>query len=161
MSRIPALGPRGEGWVAGQLVLLLGVSISGALALPHAALDGPARWIALVVGLALACGGGWLALAGLRGLGRNLTAVPRPRQDAQLVREGPYRRVRHPIYAGIIAGSFGWGLMSASPLSLGLAAALALWFDLKSRREERWLAERYPGYVAYVASTNRFIRGVY
>ncbi len=159
--RIPALGPRGEGWVAGQLVLLMAVSVSGALALPHPAFTGLVRLIALAVGLVMAGGGGWLAVAGLRGLGPNLTAVPRPRHDAELVREGPYGRIRHPIYAGIIAGSFGWALVCASPLSFGFAAALALWFDLKSRREERWLAERYPGYTAYAESSNRFIPGVY
>jgi protein-S-isoprenylcysteine O-methyltransferase Ste14 len=139
----------------------MGVAVSGALALPHPAFSGPLRWIALALGLVLVGSGGWLTLAGLRGLGRNLSAAPRPRSNAELVREGPYRRIRHPIYAGIIAGSFGWGLMSASPLSLGFAAALTIWFDLKSRREERWLDERYPAYATYVASTNRFIPGVY
>jgi protein-S-isoprenylcysteine O-methyltransferase Ste14 len=139
----------------------MGVAVSGALALPHPAVSGAGRWLAFALGLVLACGGGWLSVAGLRGLGRNLSAAPRPRSDAELVREGPYRRIRHPIYAGIIAGSFGWGLMSASPLSLAFAVALTVWFDLKSRREEGWLDERYPGYAAYVARTHRFIRGVY
>ncbi len=139
----------------------MGVAVSGALALPHPAFSGWARWIALGLGSALVGGGGWLTLAGLRGLGGNLSATPRPRSDARLVREGPYRRIRHPIYAGIITGSFGWGLLSASLPALGFAAALTLWFDLKSRREEHWLAERYPAYAAYAASTNRFVPGVY
>jgi len=34
-------------------------------------------------------------------------------------------------------------------------------FDLKSRREERWLEERYPGYAAYRARTRRLIPGLY
>jgi protein-S-isoprenylcysteine O-methyltransferase Ste14 len=30
-------------------------------------------------------------------------------------------------------------------------------FELKSRREEVWLVERYPGYVAYRERTRRLI----
>ncbi len=46
---------------------------------------------------------------------------------------------------------------------LVLAAFLALFgfFDLKSRREEAWLAERFPGYADYRARTKRFIPWAY
>jgi protein-S-isoprenylcysteine O-methyltransferase Ste14 len=159
--RVPALGPRGEGWVVGQLVLLMGVAISGALALPHPALAGTPRLIAVVAGAALVAVGGWESLAGLRGLGRNLTAVPRPRAGGELVEDGVYGRVRHPIYAGIMTGSFGWALVAASPIALGFAILLAGWFDLKARREEAWLREHYPGYAGYAARTRRFVPGVY
>lgn len=159
--RVPALGPRGEGWVAGQLVLLMGVAVSGALSIPHPAFGGVLRGIAVAAGAALVAVGGWASLAGLRGLGRNLTAVPRPRSDGQLVEHGVYRLVRHPIYAGIITGSVGWAFITTSPIALGFAALLAAWFDLKARREEWWLGEHYPGYAAYASRTRRFIPGVY
>ncbi len=139
----------------------MGIAVSGALALPYPSLNGNARWVAATVGIAFIAGGGALSLAGLRGLGRNLTAVPRPRLDAELVEHGVYGRLRHPIYSGIIAGSLGWALVSTSPLSLVFVLALAAWFDLKARREEQWLTERYAGYAAYVARTRRFIPWVY
>ena len=74
---------------------------------------------------------------------------------------GAYRLARHPIYGGIILGSVGWGLLTASPLALGLAAVLFGFFDLKSRREEAWLAERFGGYAAYRTRTKRFIPWLY
>jgi protein-S-isoprenylcysteine O-methyltransferase Ste14 len=33
--------------------------------------------------------------------------------------------------------------------------------DLKARREEAWLSERYPEYAAYARHTHRFVPGVY
>ena len=49
----------------------------------------------------------------------------------------------------------------ASPIALLLAAVLLGFFDLKSRREELWLADRYPGYAAYRGRTRRLIPGLY
>ncbi len=147
--------------MAGQLVLLLAVAVSGALALPAPELAGGLRLASAVIGAALVAAGGWLVLRGLAGLGPNLVAVPYPRRGGHLVETGIYARLRHPIYAGIVAGSIGWGLLAASLLTFGLAILLGAWFDLKARREERWLAEAYPSYAAYAARTRRFLPGVY
>ena len=154
MSRLPALGPRGEGWVVIQIVLLPAVAFAG-LVDPLAVTPPPA--IAWLVGLALMAAGALLLGRALLDLGRNLTPVPHPRDDARLVVSGIYAHVRHPIYGGIILTAFGWSLASASLLTLGLAAVLAVFFGLKSEREEAWLRERYAGYEAYAAGTRRFV----
>ena len=86
---------------------------------------------------------------------------PRPRAGAQLVTGGVYAVVRHPIYTGVVLGATGWGLLAASPGALACAAALFLLFDLKSRREEAWLTERFPGYAPYRARTRRLLPFVY
>ncbi len=114
----------------------------------------PIAWLA---GLALMAGGVLLGGRGLLDLGRNLTPVPHPRDDAQLVDGGVYGRARHPIYGGLILTAFGWGLVSLSPLTLVLAVVLALFFGLKSRREEAWLIARYEGYPEYMERTKRFV----
>jgi protein-S-isoprenylcysteine O-methyltransferase Ste14 len=65
--------------------------------------------------------------------------------------------VRHPIYGGVIVLALGWSLRR-SPLVLVPTALLAIVFELKSRREEVWLDERYPEYADYRAATrHRFI----
>lgn len=86
-----------------------------------------------------------------------MTPLPRPRDDAALVETGAYALVRHPIYGGLILASFGWGMVRASIVAVILAAALAVFFRMKSTHEERWLEKRYPGYPAYRARTRRFI----
>jgi protein-S-isoprenylcysteine O-methyltransferase Ste14 len=105
--------------------------------------------------------GALLVGRGLLDLGPNLTPVPAPRDDARLVESGSYASVRHPIYGGLIATAVGWALVMASPLALLLAFVLAGFFELKSRREEAWLRERYGGYPAYMERTRRFFPGIY
>ncbi|MEX0630372.1 MAG: isoprenylcysteine carboxylmethyltransferase family protein [Chloroflexota bacterium] len=161
MTSIPALGPRGEGWVLLQLTLILVIAILGALALPAAIAGWPARWPFVIQGALLLGVGGWVVIQGARRLGNSLTAMPRPREDASLVQDGIYARVRHPMYAGIAGLGLGWALVTLSLPALVAALVLALVLDLKARREEGWLAERYTGYPEYRSRTHRFIRGVY
>lgn len=160
-SRLPSLGPRGEGWVAGQILLIFAegvVSYPAFAALPPKQVIG---WVLLGIGALLLMGGGWLVFRGIGDLGRNLTALPAPVQAASLVDSGVYRRIRHPIYAGVITLGLGWALAVGSPAALLVAVVLAGWLDLKSRREEVWLATHHAGYAAYRRRTRRFIPGLY
>jgi protein-S-isoprenylcysteine O-methyltransferase Ste14 len=113
--------------------------------------------IASTVGFVLMGAGALLLGRGLLDLGSNLTPVPHPRDDARLVDSGVYAHARHPIYGGLIVTAFGWGLAMVSPLTLILAVVLALFFWLKSRREEAWLVERYERYPEYMERTKRFV----
>ena len=48
------------------------------------------------------------------------------------------------------------------PLGLVPTLLLTVLFDLKARREEAWLIERFPEYVAYRAGTpRRFVPWLY
>lgn len=154
MSNLPSLGPRGEGWVAIQFVLLGAVGVA---AVAGPAWGEPIRSITTIAGFALAIAGLAMALLGLRDLGANLTPLPYPRDSARLVESGIYGRVRHPIYGGIIVGAVGWGLATASIVALALAGVLALFFLLKSRREEAWLIARFPDYPAYRRRTKALV----
>ena len=162
MTRLPSLGPRGEGWLAAQLGLILFVGNAPSL-------DGPPAWtgtpaaITAVVGAAIVTiGVGIAILAGLQLSGsRAFTALPRPRDGAELVQTGLYGYVRHPIYSGIELAAIGWGLAWASPLALATAAALFVVLAMKAAREEAWLVARHPGYAAYRARTKRLVPGLY
>lgn len=154
MSRLPSLGARGEGWVAVQVVLIVAVVLTGLLG---PAWNGWPRVATLVIGLSLIAGGLWLSGRGVVDLRAALTPLPYPRDDAELVMTGAYRWVRHPIYGGLVLAAFGWGLATASPPALALAVGLLGFFELKARREEAWLVERFPDYSAYRARTRRLI----
>lgn len=62
---------------------------------------------------------------------------------------GVYARVRHPIYGGLVLGSLGLALWRGSLGGLLLAALLLVFFDRKSRYEERRLETRFPTYADY------------
>ena len=151
---LPDLGPRGEGWFLVQVAILGGVALAGSLG---PAWSGPPRVVGVAFGAILIGSGGLLAGRGVVDLRENLTVFPKPRSDARLVVTGAYGLARHPIYGGLIVGAFGWGLVTASPAALACASALAIFFGLKSSREERWLVEQLDGYREYRSRTHRFI----
>ena len=158
MSRLPTLGPRGEGWVAIQGVLLIGELAAG---LAGPAWQNPGRLVSTAVGAVAMVLAALLGARGIIDLRGSLTALPHPRDDAELVDRGAYALVRHPIYGGIVIGAAGFGLATASIPAIAGAAVLRAFFRLKSAREEAWLDARYPGYPAYRARTRRMLPGLY
>lgn len=155
MSRLPSLGPRGEGWVVIQVVLLAAIGAAGWWLGPD--WSDPLRLGAILVGVMALAGGAILALKGIVDLGKALTPLPHPRDDAELVETGVYALARHPIYGGLILGAVGWSLVRASLAGIAATALLLAFFALKSTREEAWLMEEFPGYAAYRTRTRRFI----
>ena len=160
-----------KGWRSGErgeyLVLLQGALLIGFILLPVYRpvgwnLDSPTllylRW-GLAVALGLAAIG--LILKGLLDLGRNLTPLPYPKADGQLVRSGVYGLVRHPLYSGLIFAAFSWVVFQFSLSHLIAAAIVFAFFDTKARREEAWLTEKYPEYSDYQQQVKRLIPGVY
>jgi len=157
MTRLPSLGPRGEGWVAIQFVLFALIAALGGT------LGVPAGVVAQVFGVgAIALGGAVAAWAGLAlRRGRALTAVPHPLDGAELVDVGPYALVRHPIYSGIVVAAIGWSVARGSGAAFAASLLLLAFFDLKRRREEAWLVERVAGYEAYRARTRALVPFLY
>jgi len=156
VTRLPSFGHRGEGWVAVQAVLLALVAGSGWLG-PVA--HGEVRLAAFMAGALLVLVGAAFVILGSRSLndGDAFTPLPYPRDRARLVETGVYSLVRHPIYTGLVLGSFGWGFVTASPAAVVAGLGLLAFFELKSRREEIWLERRFPGYAAYRRRTPRLI----
>lgn len=86
---------------------------------------------------------------------------PDPAGHRRLVRDGPYRWIRHPMYAAIL-------LLVAPPLleradlpRLILLAALAAVLVAKLTLEERLLARRFADYADYRRETWRLFPPVY
>jgi protein-S-isoprenylcysteine O-methyltransferase Ste14 len=151
-SELPQLGRRGGGWVAVQFVLLVAIAASALLGLgPRGALG----WVAYLAGGALLGLGVALLVAGGAGLGSALTPFPEPRSGEALRTSGVYGLVRHPIYGGVLLVALGWSVVFATPVGLALTLVLALFFELKSRREEHLLEQIHPEYPEYRRHTRR------
>jgi protein-S-isoprenylcysteine O-methyltransferase Ste14 len=159
--RIPALGRRGEGWVAGQAVLLAGIGLAGIRDLLEPRQVDGLRLVMAALGVAAIVAGVFIAARAARDLGASLTPFPRPGEANQLVETGVYGLVRHPIYSAIVLAGLGWSAVAVSPLAAILSGVLLAWFDLKSRREEQWLGERHGTYRDYARRTRRFIPRIY
>lgn len=147
---------RGGWWVVVQAILMLAVMILGGT---HGG-----RWSSkpvFMTGWGLFALGAFLGTWGMTALGRNRTAYPMPVEGGVLIEAGPYKMVRHPLYASVVLISFGWGLFLASPASLAVSAVLTLFFHAKAAREERWLRARYAGYEDYARRVKRLIPWVW
>lgn len=154
-------GKRGEWYVVLQFMLLALIFAAPFVTSHFSGWPDPWAMIAQVVGVLVMLLGGVLALVGLASLGRNLAAVPHPKEDATFVERGAYKIVRHPIYSGIILAAFGWALLMNSAITLLLAALLFLFFDIKSRREEKWLAAKFREYPAYQQRVRKLVPFIY
>ncbi len=94
-------------------------------------------------------------------LGKNLTPLPCPKDDAVLIQNGLYRFVRHPIYFGVLLAALAWFLIFPGAYVLAYSIGLFFLFDIKARREEVWLVVRFPSYSEYQRRVKKLIPGCY
>jgi len=115
-------GPR-YGWLGARFV---------------SASDGTA-WI----GVALTAAGVGIAFWARWHLGTNWSGVVTLKEGHELIRSGPYRNIRHPIYTGILLALLGTAVAVGEVRGL-LAVAIA-WFSFytKARREESFLTQEF------------------
>lgn len=87
------------------------------------------------------------------------TPVPGNRPTTAIVRTGPYRFSRNPIYLAFSALQVGIALCVGSPwLLIMLVPALALMSFRVIPREERYLEARFPSeYPSYKSSVRRWL----
>ena len=84
-----------------------------------------------------------LAAWSRRHLGRNWGAAVTIKENHQLVRSGPYRVARHPIYTGMLGMALATALVSGSWHALLGFALMAAAYSRKIRMEERILEENF------------------
>jgi protein-S-isoprenylcysteine O-methyltransferase Ste14 len=149
-------------------ILPLGVAVVLMFAGPTPSVPLWAGWLTAHV-LAPTDAGGWTGAAivaaglGFSGwarltLGRNWSGTVTVKQDHALIRGGPYRWVRHPIYTGLLAAMAGSAIALDEWRGL-VAVALTLYaFLRKIRLEERWMEETFQGrYAAYRSEVKALI----
>jgi protein-S-isoprenylcysteine O-methyltransferase Ste14 len=79
-----------------------------------------------------------------------------------VVTAGPYRYVRHPLYAGAILFFLGTPLLLGSWYGLAMTPILIVWLAVRVVIEERTLREELEGYDEYMAKVRyRLIPGIW
>ena len=109
------------------------------------------------IGTALVLLGIGLAVFARVYLGRNWGMPMSRKEDPELVTSGPYARVRHPIYTGILlamlGSAIGENLVWALPLVL-----FSAYFFYSARREEALMREQFPRqYPDYMRRTKMIV----
>jgi protein-S-isoprenylcysteine O-methyltransferase len=110
-------------------------------------------------GLLLMATGLALRFWAIRVLARFFTVDVNIQEGHELIRRGPYRRLRHPSYTGSLMTFLGFGLALGNVWSLLVVMApVTVAFIWRMRVEERVLAEAFPAqYPDYARQTKRLI----
>src|ERR1017187_83098 len=78
-------------------------------------------------------------------IGRNWSGTVTVKQDHELVRNGPYALVRHPIYSGLSLALLGTALAVGEVRCLLAFVLVVFEFKRKSLLEERFMIEQFGG----------------
>jgi protein-S-isoprenylcysteine O-methyltransferase Ste14 len=160
---------RSHGWSRERI--LLGVATLGLFVIPllwlvtgwPRAADYDLSFAAVAIGAMVYVGSLWLFRRSHKDLGRQWSASLEIREKHQIVRNGVYRLIRHPMYASFWL----WGLAQALLLPNAVAAfsglvAVTILFFARIDYEERMLTEAFgDDYVIYMRETKRIIPGIY
>jgi protein-S-isoprenylcysteine O-methyltransferase Ste14 len=150
-----------------RLIVALAVYVGVTAALAIARVPGLRAyandWWTLGLGIAVVLAGGALRSWAILSLGRYFRREVTIEPGQRIVRRGPYRRLRHPSYAGLFLIFAGFGLAFGS--WVGAAVVLAIVFAgllPRIRVEERALAKAFgTDYTDYANSTARVIPGIW
>lgn len=115
----------------------------------------PHRFHFLVaIGITIQAAFGLLGVWARRHLGRNWSAEVRIGEGHELVRTGPYRLLRHPIYTAMLGMFLGTAIASSQNHALVALAILILAYLRKTRLEEEILRRTFgPEYDTYRQQT--------
>lgn|GEM_PF-367736 len=134
--------------LVGFLLAVLGLI---GLALRHHLFATEPIWIAVQT-LAV----GWMIWARMTFGMRSFHAAANPTPGA-LVTHGPYRWLRHPIYAAILWFVAAGIAVHPNLTALGLGVLVGAGLAVRMHLEERLLRRTYPEYAAYAARTRRIV----
>jgi protein-S-isoprenylcysteine O-methyltransferase Ste14 len=89
-------------------------------------------------------------------LGRFWSPCLQLRPDYRLITDGPYARIRHPMYSAILGWMMSLGLVAANWIPLAFAALAALNFILRIQPEEKMMLQQFGDeYREYMKRTGR------
>lgn len=111
-----------------------------------------------VLGLMLTIGGLIFAVWARIALGANWSGTVTIKSGHNLIRRGPYKRIRHPIYTGLLLSMAGTVMLQGEVRALLGFVLVLLALYRKARREERFLSEEFgEGFAEHAKHTGMFL----
>ncbi len=125
--------------------------------------DYPTSIAAILLGAACYLTALWLFRTSHKLLGRNWSITLQIREKHEVIGEGPYGFIRHPMYTSFLLMALGQAfLLSNWVVGLAGLVCFAVFFFLRVGREERMMLESFgPTYRSYMERTKRIIPYLY
>jgi protein-S-isoprenylcysteine O-methyltransferase Ste14 len=125
--------------------------------------DYPLHPVPLLVGVVCLAVGLWLFARSHADLGTNWSITLEVRERHQLVTQGIYRTLRHPMYSALLLYSLGQALVVPNWIAgPSYGVAMALLFAFRLGPEERMMLEEFGvDYDAYMRRTKRLVPGLW
>ena len=114
----------------------------------------------IVVGLTISIQGIIITIKAFIDLGDNLSPLPYPIEDSNLIKHKSYKNTRHPLYKGLLLISFGISIFTFSLIHLLLLLLLANTLKIKALKEEEKLKYKFPEYKKYIEDTPAIIKQI-
>ncbi|MFC1763980.1 methyltransferase family protein [Planctomycetota bacterium] len=150
-ERLFGAGPRG---IAISLMLfVLAWLLKSAAGLPSIADSAIVRWTIFVLSIMIS---GSLAVWSFKSL-------PATARGTDLITSGPYKYLRHPLYACLLSSfNFGLAMLLNNWIFLIWALVLHPLWHWNIRREEKLMTKTFPNeYAAYCKVTGRFLPKIF
>jgi protein-S-isoprenylcysteine O-methyltransferase Ste14 len=118
----------------------------------------PRRLWIFIVGAALTWAGIAFAIWARSHIGRYWSASVALKAEHELIRTGPYARIRHPIYTGMLMALAGTAIAVGRYRGIVAFAIILVSFIWKSKREEALLAGQFgPAFQDHRSHTGFFL----
>jgi len=106
------------------------------------------------LGAAITISGLPFAIRAREYLGHNWSRSVTIKQGHELITSGPYSKVRHPIYTGVLTGLLGTAVALSQVRGFIVLGLFFLAFWLKLRLEEQWMRNQFGlAYESYASHT--------
>lgn len=110
------------------------------------------------IGVLLTAAGVGVAFWARWHLGANWSGTVTLKEEHELIRTGPYRAIRHPIYTGILVALLGTAVANGEVRALLAVGVAWISFYIKARREESFLAQEFgTGFAEHLRHTGMFL----
>jgi protein-S-isoprenylcysteine O-methyltransferase Ste14 len=150
--------PRSRAEVAAR-TSMVGSGALLAVGLAGAVVDGPGMGAAGSIGVGVALASILLVVIAQLQMGDSWRIGVDPAERTGLVTSGVYRRVRNPIYTGMVVFAIGQALMLPSVWSVAAVLAMGVGVEIQVRAiEEPYLRQLHgDAFDAWVTSSGRFV----
>jgi protein-S-isoprenylcysteine O-methyltransferase Ste14 len=114
-----------------------------------------------IAGTVIVISGMFGYILSLLSLRRNWSLSASVKEGHKLVKSGPYKFVRHPMYFSMIVIVLGTGLLMGNYMMILSIPIISVVYYIRAEKEEELLRGEFPEYERYARETRMLVPGIF